>query len=127
MVRYKPTAYQCMLLFLLAIQEAERRLGKSLRLVRLPRATLRRLWIRQRLSEDFLAEVEEWLLSAGWALVDAGSGFAAIKTAAVKNWPRLSANNLSSELEKVQSGRFKFDELEMSAREADDDSEDANE
>jgi hypothetical protein len=127
MVRYKPTAYQCMLLFLLAIQEAERRLGKSLRLVRLPRATLRRLWIRQRLSEDFLAEVEEWLLSAGWALVDAGSGFAAIKTAAVKNWPRLSANNLSSELEKVQSGRFKFDELEMSVREADDDSEDANE
>lgn len=127
MLQNKPMPRQCMLLFLLAIQEAEHRLGKSLRLVRLPRATLRRLWIRQRLSEDFLAEVEEWLLSVGWALVDVGSGFAAIKTVAVKNWPRLSANNLRTKLEEVESGHFKFDELEKVVRDADDEGEDENE
>jgi hypothetical protein len=127
MVQYKPTPRQCMLLFLLAIRDAERRLAKSLRLVRLPRATLKRLWVRQRLSEAFLAEVEEWLLSAGWALVDAGSSFAAIKSAAVKNWPRLSANKLDSEIEEVKNGKFKFDELEKLVGEADDDGEDENE
>ena len=74
-----------------------------------------------------MAEVEEWLLSAGWALVDAGSSFAAIKSAAVKNWPRLSANKLGSKIEEVESGKFKFDELEQLVGEADDNGEEENE
>ena len=127
MIHCIPTSRQCMLLFLLAIRDAEQRLGKSVRLVRLPRGTLKRLWVRQRLSEQFLAEVDEWLLSAGWVLVDAGSSFAAIKSAAVKNWPRLSANRLASEIEKVESGQFKFDELEQLVGEAVEEREEENE
>src|SRR4051794_6129072 len=108
MMRYKPTPRECMLLLLRAIQDAEQRLNKPIRLVRLPRSTLRKLWGRQRLSEDFLAEAEEWLLSAGWSLVETPTSFAAIKSAAVKNWPRVSVNMLSSEIKKVQSGEFDF-------------------
>jgi hypothetical protein len=116
-----------MLLFLLAIQDAEKRLKKSLRLVRLPRSTLKRLWVRQRFSEAFLEDVEDWLLSAGWALVDAGSSFAAIKAAAVKNWPRPSANELADKIKEVQNGRFKFDELEKLVGVSDDGEEDEEE
>ncbi len=106
MLKSQPTARQCMLLFLRAIQDAEERLGKSIRLVRLPRGALRRLWVRERLTDQFLQEVQGWLLSAGWALIDAGSTFGAVKTGAVKNWPRISTNKLEETLKKVREGEF---------------------
>jgi hypothetical protein len=79
---------------------------------RLSELTLRRLWLRERLTEEFLNEVREWLLTAGWALVDAGSTYAAVKTDAVENWPRVAAKNIEAEILEVDSGKFNFEKLE---------------
>lgn len=119
-----------MLLFLLAIHDAEERLGRSVQRVRLPRGTLRRLWIRERQSDQFLQEVGSWLLSAGWALIDAGPTFGAVRTRGIKDWPRVSTKNLESTLRKVREGDYaakEFAKLEESlggVAEADDSDED---
>jgi endonuclease YncB( thermonuclease family) len=38
----------------------------------LAEGTLKKLWNRERLTEQFLEDVQEWLLTAGWALFYAG-------------------------------------------------------
>ncbi len=106
MVKYQPNPRECMLLFLLAIHDAEQRLERTVQRARLPRGTLRRLWMRERLSDGFIQEVGSWLLSYGWVLLDAGSTFGAVRTNGIKNWPRISTNNIDSTLQKVRSGGF---------------------
>lgn len=123
--RYKPTARECTLLFLRLIEARETAKGsntvtgrprKPLARVRLAEITLKRLWNRERLSEQFLAEVEEWFLTEGWALVYAGDTFAAVRTDAVKNWPRVSSKRLEIEIKAVNSGAFDFSLLERLSR-----------
>jgi hypothetical protein len=71
--------------------------------------TLKRLWGRHRLTDDFLAEVQEWLFRAGWALFYAGTTFAMVKTKAVEGWPRVSSKRLQDKLEDVAHGEFDFE------------------
>ena len=80
--------------------------------VRLAEITLKRLWNRQRLSEQFLAEVSEWLLSAGWALIFAGSTHAAVRIDAVENWPAVSSKLILDEVKAAANGRGDFKKLE---------------
>jgi hypothetical protein len=61
------------------------------------------------LTDDFLAEVQEWLFRAGWALFYAGTTFAMVKTKAVEGWPRVSSKRFRGELERVARGEFDFD------------------
>jgi hypothetical protein len=77
--------------------------------VRLSEMTLKRLWGRRRLSDEFLAEVAEWLFRAGWALFLAKTTFAVVKTSVVHNWPRLSSKRIDAVIEKVQKGEFDFE------------------
>jgi hypothetical protein len=77
--------------------------------VRLAEITLKRLWGRHRLTDDFLAEVQEWLFRAGWALFYAGTTFAMVKTKAVEGWPRVSSKRLRGELDEVARGEFDFE------------------
>jgi hypothetical protein len=100
-----------MLLFLLAVQDSERRLKRSVQRARLPRGTLRRLWMRERFTDDFLQEVGSWLLNSGWVLIDAGSTFGAVRADGIRNWPRISANNLESTIKKVRNGEFGAEEF----------------
>ena len=74
--------------------------------------SLKRLWKRERFSDQFLGEVEDWLLSAGWALFYAGGVYGAVKTDAVGNWPTLASSRIASVLDGVALGEFKFTELE---------------
>ena len=83
--------------------------------------TLKTLWNRQRLSEQFLDEVREWLLSAGWALFYAGSIFGAVKIEAVKNWPSVAAWRIKPILAQVTKGGYDFGKLEDLFPRADDD------
>ena len=114
--RYKPTARECTLLFLRLIEAMEEATGKPMTRARLAEITLKRLWNRERLTEQFLAEVEEWFLTEGWALVYAGSTYAAVKIDAVQNWPRVSSKRIRAEIEAVRKGEFDFNELEHLSR-----------
>jgi hypothetical protein len=79
---------------------------------RLTEITIRRLWRRTRVPEGFLLEVQEFLLSAGWALFWAGSSYAIIRVAAVEGWPRISSKRIEDDLQRLARGRFDFDGIE---------------
>src|SRR2546422_3622615 len=113
--RYKPSARECALLFLKLIDEREERRGREKVMTRaqISGGSLKRLWKRERLSEQFLEEVQDWLLSAGWALFYAGGIYGAVKTDAVGNWPTLASSRIAPVLARVALGDTGvFDELE---------------
>ncbi len=109
---YKPDGRQSALLLLRLVESKDAGRERPLTRIRLAEITLQRLWNRKRLSEQFLAEVSDWLLSAGWALFFAGSTYAAVKTTAVGNWPTISSKRIRTEIDAVQKGEFDFDELD---------------
>jgi hypothetical protein len=100
------------LLFLALIQEREKRRGKLMTRAQIAEVTLKTLWNRQRLSEQFLDEVREWLMSAGWTLFYAGPIFGAVKIEAVKNWPSVAAWRIKPILAQVNEGSYDFGQLE---------------
>jgi hypothetical protein len=98
----EPDAMECAILLLLLVGPEERTRA------RLAEITLKRLWNRRRLRDDFLREVQDWLFRAGWALFYAGTTFAIVKTKAVEGWPRVTSKDLRTELAKVARGEFDF-------------------
>lgn len=105
-------AQECAILLLRLIELRNQDPASTTR-VRLSELTLRRLWGRHRLDQDFVEEVQEWLFRGGWTLFFAGTTYAAIKTSAVLNWSRLSSNRLLGDigvddLRAVQDGGFDF-------------------
>jgi hypothetical protein len=109
---YKPDGREAAMLLLRAIKERGERRGKSLTRARVSPVTLKRLWNREQLTESWLDEVNEWLLSAGWTLVYAGRTFGAVKTDVVENWPRIASKYLSPVIDDVKRGAFDFSQLE---------------
>ena len=117
------------MLLLHAIEERGSRRGKPLTRARLSPITLKRLWNREQLTEPWLDEVNEWLLTAGWTLVYAGKTFGVVKTDIVENWPRIASKYLNDEIDDVKQGAFDFSRLEhllSSKQELDGDEEQAN-
>ncbi len=106
---HQPDAQECAILLLLLIREDQSGEQKETSRVRLAEITLKRLWGRHRLTDDFLTEVQEWLFRAGWALFYAGTTFAMVKIKAVEGWPRVSSKRLQHKLEDVAHGQFDFD------------------
>src|SRR4051812_44077357 len=100
----KPEHRECALLLLRVIESRDLERGRPTTRARLSELTLKRLWSCPRLTADFIAGVERWLLPAGWALLFAGSTYAVIKVAAVENWPRLAFKRVEEELEAVAAG-----------------------
>jgi hypothetical protein len=70
--------------------------------------------------EAFLAEVQEFLLIAGWALFWAGSSYAIIRLSAIEGWPRMSSKRIEDDLHRISRGRFDFGEIEQSVLSLDD-------
>ena len=99
---YEPDAMECAILLLLLVQSEERTRA------RLAEITLKRLWNRRRLRDEFLREVQDWLFRAGWALFYAGTTFAIVKTKAVEGWPRVTSKDRQADLLKLQRGEFDF-------------------
>jgi hypothetical protein len=110
--KHKPDARQCALLLLRLIEERGQRRKEKTTRVRLAELTLKKLWNRKRLTDQFLEEVGEWLLTAGWVLIYASSTFGAVKIDVVENWPRVSFKNLTHEIDQVVRDKFNFDNLE---------------
>jgi hypothetical protein len=102
-----PNAQECAILLLHLIELRGGDL-QPLNRVRLSELTLKRLWSRNRLSSEFLEEVQEWLSRGGWSLFFAQNTFAAIKTSAVKNWVRVSSKLITDDLDLVERGEFDF-------------------
>jgi hypothetical protein len=99
---YQPDALECAILLMLLVQPKERTRA------RLAEITLKRLWKRRRLGDEFLREVTDWLFRAGWALFYAGTTFGMVKTKSVEGWPRVTSKELEAELEKLARGQFDF-------------------
>jgi hypothetical protein len=99
---YQPDALECAILLLLLVQSKDRTRA------RLAEITLKRLWKRRRLGDEFLREVQEWLFRAGWALFYAGTTFGLVKTKAVEGWPRVTSKELAADLTEVARGKFDF-------------------
>jgi hypothetical protein len=107
--QYQPDAQECAILLILLIRAGQTGGEREISRVRLAEITLKRLWGRHRLTNDFLADVQEWLFRAGWALFYAGTTFAMVKTKAVEGWPRVSSKRLQDQLADVAKGQFNFD------------------
>src|SRR5437016_1264379 len=93
---YRPTPREAALLVLhllgtkeLALRTKVPKTERELTRARLTEITLRRLWGRTRISNEFLAEVQEYLLHAGWVLFWAGSSYAVIQVSSVEGWARI--------------------------------------
>jgi hypothetical protein len=99
-------------LAVLHVLDSKRREGRDVSRARLTEITIRRLWRRTRVADDFLLAVQEHLLRAGWALFWGGSSYAVIKVSAVDGWPRISSKRIASDLALMARGEFDFDELE---------------
>jgi hypothetical protein len=102
-----PSAQECaiLLLHMIEVRGAD---SQPVNRVRLSELTLKRLWSRNRLSSEFLEEVQEWLSRGGWSLFFAQNTFAAIKTSAVQNWVRVSSKLIADDLDLVEKGEFDF-------------------
>jgi hypothetical protein len=109
---YKPTAREAAALLLQAIEERGERRGKPLTRARLSRLTLTNLWNREQLNEAWIRDVNEWLLSAGWVVIDAGATYGVLKTAVIENWPRVASKHIKEDLNEVSAGNFDFSKLE---------------
>jgi hypothetical protein len=99
-----PDARESAILLLLLIDTRE-----ATTRVRLSEITLKRLWGRHRLTDEFLLDVTEWLFRGGWALFHAGTTFALVKMTVVANWPRLSSKRIAHTIKQVQEGEFDFE------------------
>ena len=107
---YLADPQECALLMVLLVQAKEHALEREMTRALVSEITLKRLWGRRRLEDDFLRAVQDWLFRTGWALFDAGATYALIRTKTVEGWPRLSSKRLKTTLKSVARGEFDFTE-----------------
>jgi hypothetical protein len=105
---YLPTPKECASLILRVIESREQERKKRVSRARFAELTLKRLWGRQRLSLEFVAEVQQWLLLRGWVFMFAGSTYAVIRSSIVESWVRLSSKRIAEEVNAVRNGEFDF-------------------
>jgi hypothetical protein len=109
---HKPDPFEGALLALRLIEAKEQEDNhQKLTRFRVSETTLKRLWCRKRIPLDYLLEVQEWLIDAGWALVFAGSTYAMIKVSSVESWTRLGSKRVATEIELVSRGKYDFSQL----------------
>jgi hypothetical protein len=75
---------------------------------RVSELTLKRITCRPRLHPEFLIEMQDWLLQAGWAFFFADRSYGMIKLEAVETWTRLGSKRIADELDAVAKGAFDF-------------------
>jgi hypothetical protein len=108
---YKPSPREAALLLLQALEAKGDQRERPLTRARLSRLTLTRLWNREQLNEAWMRDVNEWLLSAGWLLINAGATYGVVKTSVIENWPRVASKHIE-DLDQVAQGDFDFSTLE---------------
>lgn len=86
--------------------------GREVTRARLSEITLRRLFGRQRFTSEFLLDVQEWLVRAGWVLFAAGTTYAVVNVKVIEAWGQISSRRIADDLEKVGNGAFDYGSLE---------------
>ena len=109
---YKPSERECALLLLELIRSKEQEMGKEMTRLRVAEISLRRLWVRRRITPELVEGVSEWLSGAGITLFDAGTTYAVVRTDVVEGWPRVASKRLNSILLDVGRGTFDFSLLQ---------------
>jgi hypothetical protein len=109
--RYMPDARECALL-LLRLIEVKADGAKPLSRFRLAELSLSRMWGRQRISQQFIGDVNEWLFRAGRVLFFSGGAYGVISTSVVESWTGLTSKLISVETDQALSGTFDFAALE---------------
>ena len=115
---FRPTAFQSALL-LLRLRESrdeekkktkpkDKKEEQTMTRFRVSELTLKRITCRPRLHPEFLIEMQDWLLQAGWAFFFADRSFGMIKLEAVETWTRLGSKRIADELDAVAKGAFDF-------------------
>jgi hypothetical protein len=113
-----PTQRQCALLILRLIRARDEEfetkgVKRNVSRARISQNTIRKLCGRSQFSPDFLLEVQEYLLAAGWALFCIGpTHYAIIKLESVLGWGRISSTRIADELKLVPRGNFPWKEQE---------------
>jgi hypothetical protein len=110
--RHMLDAKECALLLLRLIDAKETESGRTLSRFRVAEISLRRIWGRQRITPEFVGDVNEWLARAGRTLFFAGNSYAVILTSAVDSWSRLSSKWIAREIEEALAGAYDFAALE---------------
>ena len=117
---FRPTAFQSALLLLRLRESRDQEKGKTktkdkeekgMTRFRVSELTLKRISGRPRLHPEFLIEMQDWLLRAGWAFFFADRSFGMIKLEAVETWTRLGSKRIADELDDVAKGGFDFTPL----------------
>ena len=121
---FRPTAFQSALLLLrlhelrdeekknkTKTKETEEKKVQGMTRFRVSELTLKRISGRPRLHPEFLIEMQDWLLRAGWAFFFADRSFGMIKLEAVETWTRLGSKRIAKELDDVAKGDFDFGPL----------------
>jgi hypothetical protein len=100
-------------LVLRVMQAREQETNREVSRARISQSTIRRLCGRSQIGGDFLVEIQEILLAAGWCFFLVGpSYFAIIKVKSVEGWGRISSKRIADELKSVPRGQFNFENLE---------------
>jgi hypothetical protein len=126
---HKSNALEGSLLALKLVDAKEQESGGKITRFRVSETTLKKLWGRKRIPIEYLLEVQEWLLDAGWALFFAGSTYAMIKVASVEGWARLGSKRIEDDIKQVSRGEYDFNKLlpllatDRSSREEDEQTE----
>ena len=121
---FRPTAFQSALLLLrlhelrdeekknkTKTKDTEEKKVQGMTRFRVSELTLKRISGRPRLHPEFVIEMQDWLLRAGWALFFAGRSFGMIKLEAVETWTRLGSKRIADELDAVAKDGFDFTPL----------------
>jgi hypothetical protein len=114
-----PADWQCALLILRLLQareeEFEKKKGKKRNVsrARISQNTIRRLCGRSQITHEFLLQMQEYLLAAGWALFCIGAThYAIIRLESVHGWSRISSKRIADELKLVAQGGFPWKKYE---------------
>jgi hypothetical protein len=119
---FRPTAFQSALLLLRLCQawdqekektkarDREKKKDGTTRF-RVSELTLKRICCRPRLHPEFLIEMQDRLLRAGWVFFFADRSYGVIKLEAVESWTRLGSKRIRDQLDTVAKGDFDFTPL----------------
>jgi hypothetical protein len=105
---FRPTPFQASLLLLHLLQTRDEEKDGALSRFRVSELTLKRICCRPRLPDEFLAELQDWMLRAGWALFFADRSYGVIKLEAVEAWTRVGSKRIRDDLARVAQGSFDF-------------------
>jgi hypothetical protein len=108
----RPDERECAMLIAHLLATRQEEVEKEVTRARLSELTLRRLFQRQQITPDFLAEVQEWLFRTGWVLFFAGTTYAVVKVRVIDGWGRISSKRIGKDLDLVAHGQFGFEKLE---------------